>query len=102
MPPNGKTPDKIGGMRKNGNPAVPSADLVTTAGDRLEQTGVVLAGLGLVLGLLLLFLAQTPVLLGLIPLGLLVMIAGHTKKTATATAAMLILQMGRVESNRVE
>ena len=53
---------------------------------------MVISILCLVLGLVLMFGGASPVLLAGIPLGLLVMITGYTKKTSAATMAMFIMQ----------
>ncbi|MNW55046.1 hypothetical protein D3C74_326830 [compost metagenome] len=78
---------------------VPSEDHVLNAGNALETTGTVLAVIGLLLGFLLVFVAQNPFGFGLIPIGLLVMITGYTKKMATTNAAMFIIKMHERETN---
>lgn len=79
---------------------VPSEDHVLNSGNALETTGAVLAFIGLALGLLLMITATNPFGFGLIPIGLLLMITGYTKKTSTVNAAMFILKMSELEASR--
>lgn len=80
-------------------PSIPSTEFVLTSGDGLERTGLVVSGLGTVLGILLLVTSGSPVLLGLIPIGLLLMITGYTKESSTANVAAFILEMERFEAS---
>lgn len=88
-------------MVKNKNRVVPSQDQVLKTGDALETTGAVMAVIGLVLGIVIAASGGNGLMLGLVPIGILIMISGHTKKTAAVSSALLILQMSELESKHV-
>lgn len=77
---------------------VPSEDHVLNAGNALETTGAVLAFIGVALGFLLVFTGGNPFGFSLVPVGLLLMITGYTKKSATVNAAMFIIKMNELEN----
>ncbi|MCW4464169.1 hypothetical protein OK351_01400 [Glutamicibacter sp. MNS18] len=87
-------------MEKNLKPVVPDTDFVTKSGDWLERLGAIQIVAGVVLGLLVLLSGGNGVLLGLLPTGILFMIAGHTKKISTASAAMFILEVEKLADSR--
>lgn len=92
--------DRIRDMGKNLKPVVPDTDFVTKSGDWLERLGAIQIVAGVVLGLLVLLSGGNGVLLGLLPTGILFMIAGHTKKISTASAAMFILEVEKLADSR--
>lgn len=72
--------------------AIPAHETVSKAGDVLETVGMLIVALSLLGGLAVVIAGGTAAILGGVPIGLLVMITAHTKKTSAATAAMFILQ----------
>lgn len=69
----------------------PTVQHVQNEGTAFQTTGMVLAAIGLIGGLVILFASGSPVLLGLIPIGLLVAITGYLKQIAAATIASYVL-----------
>lgn len=77
---------------------MPAHETISKAGDWLENAGMIIAGLCLVVGIIAMFNGSgAGPLLG-IPFGLLLMITGYTKKTSAATMAMFILQSRELDS----
>lgn len=69
----------------------PSIQYVQNEGSAFQVTGMVLAGVGLIGGLVILIASGSAVLLGLVPIGLLVAMTGYLKQIAAATTASYIL-----------
>ncbi len=78
-------------MEKSKNYATPTVDSVAKAGDNIEMTGVLIAGIGALIWVVALFTGGSIGTFALIPVGILIAIAGHTKKIATAAKASYIL-----------
>ncbi|MGP9782638.1 hypothetical protein ACT3UQ_09270 [Glutamicibacter sp. AOP12-B1-11] len=76
----------------------PTVQHVQTEGGLLQVVGKVLTACGLVIGLVVLFLGGNPALLSLVPLGLLITIAGYVQQIAVATAASYLLAMNEAGS----
>ncbi|MGH3653422.1 hypothetical protein [Glutamicibacter sp.] len=79
-------------MGKN-NYAPPSVQHVQTEGSVLQTVGMVLAAIGLTVGILVALIGGTSVLLALVPIGLLAAITGYLKQIAVATSASYLLAM---------
>lgn len=88
-------------MSKNTNAVIPSQDHVLKTGDALETMGSLIAILGAAVGLIVLFTGGNGLAFGLVPIGLLLLIAGYTKKAAAVNTAMFILKMREFETNHV-
>ncbi|MGP5226572.1 hypothetical protein [Arthrobacter rhombi] len=65
---------------------------IRNTGDVLEITGQSIAGLSLLAGFALFLAGGSVVAFGGVPIGILLMIAGYTKRTSAATMGMFILQ----------
>jgi|GEM_PF-5185107 len=79
-------------MGKN-NYTPPSVKHVQAEGSVLQTIGIVVAAVGLILGILIAITGSTPVLLALVPIGLLTAITGYLKQIAMATSASYLLAM---------
>ncbi|MBF6672447.1 hypothetical protein [Glutamicibacter sp. FBE19] len=78
-------------MGKNINVQETATDRVIKSGDAMIGIGAVLAIIFLALGLIIGASGGNAVVLGLAPLGLLLMITGYLKKLAQVNSALLIL-----------
>ena len=79
--------------------AVPSYVSVTNAGDKLETVGIVLAAGSVLVGLIMLFTNGNPIAFIGAVLGVLLMIAGHTKSLAAMAYANYVMQS--IDSGRM-
>lgn len=79
----------------------PSVEHVQGEGSALQTTGAIVAIIGLLIGGVAIFNGGSAVVVGLLPIGLLIMLSGYMKQIAAATTASYTLAKNKHDAEHI-